>query len=193
MKRTTLLASLLLLGGVVTAQEHPCWRPLPPGDRGDMLPCGDHVVIPEAPAIAPSDSGAMLVEYGRQFIGTPYHFGGKTPKGFDCAGYARYLYLHFGHTLAPYSGGQYRQGVKVASVAEMRPGDLVFFGGRRHGHRVGHTGIVVSADPSTGTFTFIHASTSRGVIISRSSEAYYKKRYIGARRIFRQPADSTAD
>jgi len=194
MKKSCLLLVLTLACVLAAAQDRPCWRPQPPvsalPDRGDLFPCGDEA--PFSTLLAPRstpDSGAMLIEYGRQFLGTPYRFGGKTPKGFDCAGYARYLYLHFGHTLAPYSGGQYRQGVKVENVEEMRPGDLVFFGGRHHHGAVGHTGIVVDTDPENGTFRFIHASTSRGVIISRSTEAYYKKRYIGARRIFRTEVD----
>jgi hypothetical protein len=61
----------------------------------------------------------------------------------------------------------------------------VFFGGRGNKKIVGHTGIVVNADANSGTFRFIHASTGAGVIISRSTEDYYRMRYITARRIFR--------
>ena len=131
-----------------------------------------------------SDSGALLIDMARIYLGTPYHYGGKTPKGFDCAGYALFLYRHFGYQLAPYSGGQYRQGRKISNK-ELRPGDLVFFGGRHSRKAVGHTGIVVDADSTRGTFRFIHSTTGRGVIISNSTEAYYKQRYIGACRIFK--------
>jgi hypothetical protein len=61
-------------------------------------------------------------------------------------------------------------------------GDLVFFSGRSGGQtRVGHVGIVVECNGDE--FDFIHASTSRGVIVSHSTERYYASRYIGARRM----------
>ena len=127
----------------------------------------------------------MLVAMAKEYLGTPYHYGGRTPKGFDCAGFALYLYRHFGHDLPGWSGAQARQGVEVSDTRNLQPGDLVFFGGRHQNKTVGHTGIVVSADERTGVFTFIHASTGAGVIVSRSTEEYYKSRYITARRIFK--------
>ena len=133
--------------------------------------------------VAEADSGLLLVGMAKEYLGTPYRYGGKTPKGFDCAGFARYLYLHFGYELPPYSGGQAREGIEVSDTRNLQPGDLVFFGGRHHTKTVGHTGIAIQTDPESGVFTFIHASTSNGVIISRSTEEYYKKRYLTARRI----------
>ncbi len=71
---------------------------------------------------------------------------------------------------------------EAISTKELREGDLVFFTGRNRRRGVGHVGIVVSADNEKGTFTFIHASTSRGIRIDTNS-GYYSSRYIGARRI----------
>jgi cell wall-associated NlpC family hydrolase len=107
--------------------------------------------------------------------------GGKRPGGFDCSGFTGYIFSQFGISLHANSGSQYTQGDSV-SRDDLRPGDLVFFSGSRHGHRVGHVGIVdkVNAD---GTFKFIHASTSRGITVSSSTEPYYQRRYIGARRV----------
>ena len=67
--------------------------------------------------------------------------------------------------------------------SDMRRGDLVFFTSSRSGHNVGHVGIVVDVNPDTGTFSFIHASTQYGVIVSRSDEGYYARRYVGVRRV----------
>ncbi|MBR1849927.1 MAG: O-antigen ligase family protein [Bacteroidales bacterium] len=140
------------------------------------------------PAVAAvPDSGAMLVAEGLKYLGTPYKYGAKGPKAFDCAGFARYVYLKFGHTLPSYSGGQYHAGHRVTDSRQLRAGDLVFFGGRRHTGTVGHTGIVTEADSTSGTFRFVHAATHGGVIVSRSTEPYYAKRYIGACRIFVDP------
>lgn len=182
------LAVLMALPCCAEAQrevlDHRCWDisllPQEPEDLHERLPYRLQRVA-EAPL--PTDSGMLLVEMGRQYLGTHYRYGGRTPKGFDCAGFALFLYRHFGYTLPGWSGAQYRQGRKV-EVPELRPGDLVFFGGRHKSKAVGHTGIVVDADSVSRTFRFIHSSTTRGVIISRSTEAYYAKRYIGARRIF---------
>ena len=127
----------------------------------------------------------MLIAMAKEYIGTPYHYGGRSPKGFDCAGFALYLYRHFGHHLPGWSGAQAKLGTEVSDTRNLQPGDLVFFGGR-HSHKiVGHTGIAIQTDPSTGVFTFIHASTTNGVIISPSTEEYYKTRYLTARRIFK--------
>ena len=73
---------------------------------------------------------------------------------------------------------------KVIAKNELKPGDLVFFNGRRAGgSRIGHVGIVTSADNENGTFEFIHASCSKGVTVSKSTEAYFDKRYVKACRV----------
>lgn len=181
MKRTLLIVCLVVWAAVGSAQQpssrHSCWDIDIPYTPSRHIPYSTRVPDQKA------DSGAMLVEYGMKFLGTPYRYGGKTPKGFDCAGYARYLYLHFGHTLPPYSGGQYGVGRRINDTRQLRVGDLVFFSGRKATRSVGHTGIVVDADGSGG-FRFIHSAVNGGVIISHSSEPYYKERYIGACRIF---------
>ena len=129
------------------------------------------------------DTGTLLVEIAQQYLGTPYHFGGRTPKAFDCAGFALFLYKKFGYDLPGWSGAQAKLGIEVSDTRNLKPGDLVFFGGRHNKKAVGHTGIVVIADSQTGDFRFIHASTGAGVIISRSTEPYYKQRYLTARRL----------
>ena len=154
--------------------------------RTELLP-GNKALIPLSPVVdtpVSLDTAQALIELGRQYLGTRYRYAGRTPKGFDCAGYVHFLYKHYGYQLGLSSGAQYRQGTKV-NRGDLRPGDLVFFGGRRHTRTVGHTGMVVTVDNAAGTFTFIHSSTTRGVIISQSTEPYYATRYIGARRILR--------
>jgi cell wall-associated NlpC family hydrolase len=66
---------------------------------------------------------------------------------------------------------------------EIRPGDLVFFTGRNaRSKKVGHVGIVVDSGKN-GNFIFIHASTSKGVTVTSSTEDYYRERYLSARRV----------
>lgn len=44
-----------------------------------------------------SFNGAAIVNYGKQFKGVPYVFGGSTPRGFDCSGFVQYVYKHVYH------------------------------------------------------------------------------------------------
>lgn len=125
---------------------------------------------------------ADLLQEARSHSGKRYRSGAKGPNNFDCSGFTSYVYNQFGYTLNPSSGGQFSNGVKVEDK-DLRPGDLVFFTGRNSKGGVGHVGIVVDVDSGDGTFNFIHAATSSGIQIDRSIAPYYKKRYLGARRI----------
>ena len=64
--------------------------------------------------------------------------------------------------------------------------DLVFFGARNNIREIGHVGIVVDVDLERGMFRFIHASTSNGVEIQRSTQPYFMMRYMGAGRILKE-------
>ena len=68
------------------------------------------------------------------------------------------------------------------SKNDLQCGDLVFFTSRGSGKSIGHVGIVVDVDAMNGSFNFIHASL-KGVKVSNSSEPYYSRRYVGARRV----------
>ena len=128
----------------------------------------------QSPVLSPD----TIIAYAEQHLGIPYRYGGKSPKGFDCAGFTRYIFLHFGLELAPSAGGQYRQCTHVPDSALQR-GDLVFYGGRGGGSAIGHVGLVTEVD-SAG-FRFIHAA-SDGIRFTRSREPYYARRYKGAAR-----------
>lgn len=122
-----------------------------------------------------------ILTEARSHIGTPYKWGSKGPKAFDCSGFSSYVYRQFGYSLSPASRVQYTQGEKVEKK-DLRKGDLVFFKGRNKSAGVGHVGIVVDADEN-GNFNFIHASISGGVKISNGNEAYYAARFVGGKRI----------
>ena len=132
----------------------------------------------------PNTLADSIVEYAKRFIGTPYVYAGKGPNKFDCSGFTAFVFRHFGYELRASAKGQLDDGWKVLTKPdELRPGDLVFYGGRGKTREIGHVGIVVSNDLVRHRFSFIHASVRLGVTISVSTESYYYPRYITACRI----------
>ena len=116
--------------------------------------------------------GVRAVGFARSLLGVPYSWGGASPRtGFDCSGFVRYVYAHFGITLPHSSYADFGLGRRV-SRGGLRPGDLVFF------HGLGHVGIYVGAGK------FIHAPHS-GTRVSYSTLAEYGGEYDGARRLVR--------
>ncbi|WP_055105439.1 C40 family peptidase [Paenibacillus ihumii] len=107
-------------------------------------------------------------------LGTKYVSGGTTTDGFDCSGFTSYVFKSLDIKLPRTSGSQYNMGTAVKKD-ELQAGDLVFF--NTSGKGVSHVGVMVDSE------SFAHASTKKGVIISKLSEDYYVKRYVGAKRI----------
>src|SRR5581483_1275403 len=92
--------------------------------------------------------GNLVAGFAKKLVGTRYVYGGTSPRtGFDCSGFVRYVYAHFGLALPHSSYAQYALGRRVARSA-LRPGDLVFFDG------LGHVGMYI------GNGRFIHAPHS---------------------------------
>ncbi len=122
-----------------------------------------------------------LINFGKNYLRTPYRYGGNTPRGFDCSGFTSHVYRNFGYDLDRSSRDQAKQ-FPTIKKNDLQTGDLVFFEGRSHNGNVGHVGIVTQTKPN-GEFDFIHASVQRGVTISSSNEAYYASRYLRAGRV----------
>ena len=139
----------------------------------------DYITIttePDATETASSDLGAQIVAYAEEYLGTPYVLGGNGPNQFDCSGFTKYVYSHFGYTLNRTATDQLQNGVSV-SKDELHPGDLVFFK-YRTSKPVSHVGIYI------GNGEFIHASTNRYVVqIDQMESGHYANVYVYARRI----------
>ncbi|MDO8549025.1 MAG: NlpC/P60 family protein [Ignavibacteria bacterium] len=123
-------------------------------------------------------TGNDIVEYGKTFLGVKYVYGGSSPKGFDCSGYAMYVFKHFGITLERTSVNQSKHGNKIAR-ADLIVGDLVFFDTNGGMNGVEHVGIYI------GDGKFIHSSSGRQaqkVVISDMSSGIYYNTFMIARR-----------
>jgi len=114
-------------------------------------------------------------------IGARYRPGQSGPNAFDCSGFTSYVYGKLNIRLSRSSRDQYGQGEPVVK-GDLQSGDLVFFTSPRSGRSIGHVGIVVDVNHVNGSFNFIHASI-KGVKVSSSNDAYYARRYVGARRV----------
>lgn len=156
-------------------------------DIPDFDPTTVFISMDENPADEMSECTIPMIEaddiisYAKQYLGRPYRSGAKGPKAFDCSGFTSFIYRNFDIDLNASSSAQSTQGEKIAR-GDIRPGDLLFFKGRRKGS-VGHVGIAVEVEAS-GNVKFIHAATSSGIRIDNLNDAgYYQKRYVGARRV----------
>ena len=118
-----------------------------------------------------------MIDSAHKYLGTPYAMGGTGNGSFDCSGFTMRMFQMYGVSLPRTADIQYGAGVKVPFGEEM-PGDLVFFETYLPGPS--HVGIYI------GDGKFIHASSSKGVTVSRLSQPYYAARYLGARRVFKE-------
>lgn len=115
----------------------------------DYLETKDPGFTPETKAI---------VDYAKQFIGTPYVYGGSDLKnGVDCSGYILKVYSKFGYYLPHNARLQADYGKKVA-IKDLQPGDLMFYK-IGNGDRIGHVSMYI------GNGQFIHSTPGAGVII----------------------------
>ncbi|GJL62900.1 MAG: peptidase P60 [Nitrospirales bacterium] len=111
-----------------------------------------------------------------------YDYGGLSKDGVDCSGFVFLTYQsHFGVTLPRTAAQQSSVGRPVAQ-RHLRPGDLVFF---KIGRRTQHVGIFVEGRQ------FIHASKSRGVMMSSLDDVYWSKKYWKAKRVETRSAAAT--
>lgn len=123
---------------------------------------------------ASNTAPSKLVSVVNAVKGTPYKMGGISTVGFDCSGFTKYVFKKFGVNISRSSAAQYKMGTAV-SKSNLKEGDLVFF--NTFGKGVSHVGIYI------GNGKFAHASSSKGIAVDNLNSSYYKKRYVGAKRV----------
>ncbi len=119
-----------------------------------------------------------LYEEGALWLGTPYRYGGNNRRGTDCSGFVSSVYRNlFRVNLNRSAEKMLKQNCKKIDKRKLQTCDLVFFSTGRNRSKVNHVGIYLKHG------YFIHASTSRGVIISHLDEPYYKSKWKTAARV----------
>lgn len=129
--------------------------------------------------IDPSLDGVRrdLVAEASTWIGTPYCYGGHDRRGTDCSGLVMEVYRAAAGKKLPRTTVEQNKGCKQIKRKELRAGDLVFFGNSKGKGRVSHVGMYIGDD------RMIHASSSRGVMVSRIDDKYFGPRFRGAGRV----------
>ncbi len=162
MKNLILIILILSLTGCVT---HPRYR------------TGGFETRPEVKHLDGSPTTSENIKFGlilQSYLGKPYKGKSKYEDGLDCSHFTRSAFKKYNGTILPQTAAlQYASGKEI-HFRHIRYGDLVFFNTVKK--KVSHVGVYI------GNRQFIHASTSRGVIVSHLDEKYWSKRYVGARR-----------
>ena len=120
-----------------------------------------------------------LYSEAANWIGTPYKYGGLSKSGVDCSGFTYLLYKAvYNKTLTRQSAGMLTDNCTRINKSQLKEGDLVFF--RTDGKKTttpNHVGVYLKNNK------FVHASTSKGVVVSDLTSEYYTQNWISGGRV----------
>lgn len=133
-----------------------------------------YCTILDVPVETISGDSDLLQEVD-EWWGTPYRMGGNTKSGIDCSAFSQIFMQDIFTTSIPRTAQQQYDNCTLSNNDEpLKKGDLVFFGSSKR--NISHVGVYITNNK------FVHASTSRGVMISDLNDNYWGKRYVGSGR-----------
>lgn len=140
--------------------------------------------VPERSVDTKNVSPVDLINFAETLIGVQYKYGSMIKaKGFDCSGFVNYVFNHFDISV-PRSSVDFTNAGEEIPIEKSKPGDIILFtGSDAKSGVVGHIGII--SENNNGEVKFIHASESRGVIIS-GMNSYFLPRFVKVNRVFPQ-------
>lgn len=136
------------------------------------------ISIPKEKTINPL--AKKIITNAEAYKGVRYKYGGTSKKGMDCSGLIHTAFIQEQVELPRISKDMATHGDWV-DVKKVQEGDLLFFATKKGSRKVNHVGLVTSA--RTGNVTFIHSSSSKGVIESNLAEKYWYFAFVQARRV----------
>lgn len=158
--------------GAPPAAKAPASRPAEaPGETARL----EDPVMTSAPASDVAALVSSVVDTALSLRGVPYRNGGSDPTGFDCSGFTQWVFSRHTLVLPREVKDQFAVGEKVKRQ-DLRPGDLLFFA--TTSRQVSHVAIALDGD------AFVHAPSTNGVVrVEHLSTEYWKKRFLGVRRV----------
>lgn len=136
-------------------------------------PTSGDVSFEQSERMVHSKERKQIIEVSRQWLGTPYEYA-RSEKGVgsDCSGMVMAVYLEATELKLPRNSAKQAEFCRKIGKNDVIPGDLVFFATGKDPSRVSHVGIMLDDE------NFIHASTSKGVCISKISSPYYTRTFL---------------
>ncbi len=119
----------------------------------------------------------QVVDCAREWLGTPYRYGGNDRSGVDCSGLTCNVFEQAVGIRLPRTSAQQCEYGRTLERKSLAEGDLVFFVNKTGGKRINHVGLYI------GDGKMIHASSSRGVMISSIEDGYWAERYYAGGRV----------
>lgn len=126
-------------------------------------------------------SQKKIIEEAYTWIGTPYKYAAQNKgEGTDCSGLVMKVYEEAIGEKLPRNSAKQAEFCTPVDASDVDMGDLVFFATGKDPKRVSHVGIVVDSE------SFIHASSSKGVVVSKFANSYYKRTFLMFGRVPRR-------
>lgn len=125
-----------------------------------------------------SKKRSKIVEEAYTWLGTPYAYAhAEKGKGTDCSGMVLSVYEKVTGVKLPRNSAKQAEFCMPVKKKQLKIGDLVFFATGKDPGRISHVGIMVN------DCKFIHASASKGVVVSDLNQPYYIRTLIAFGRV----------
>jgi murein DD-endopeptidase / murein LD-carboxypeptidase len=120
-----------------------------------------------------------IIKTAEKYIGTSHCMGGTTRTCMDCSGLTYLSFFTHKIILPRNSQEQARFGKMIFNTKDLKRGDLVFFTKSYNtSDYITHVGIYL------GNNSFIHASTSQGVVVTPMDNPWWSQRFVFGTRVF---------